>query len=208
MSKIVVRIALSWLPLAVAITGACLLVYASVQQNYRQSLNDPQIQMAEDAAAALASGISPSRALGLPVANASSSVNTGVKINIVSSLAPWLAVYDDAGIPIQSTGMLDDAMPVPPQGIFETARANAGNDTSIPGQNRVTWQPTAGVRQALVVQEVSGESGGFVVAGRNMREVEEREARLSYFVLLAWLALILATLAAAVAASFARSQIH
>ena len=48
--RFLVRVLVSWLPLAVASTGMCLLVYATVQQNYRQSLNDPQIQMAEDAA--------------------------------------------------------------------------------------------------------------------------------------------------------------
>ena len=45
-----VRVFLKWLPLGVAVTLVCALIYATVQQNYRQSANDPQIQMAEDAA--------------------------------------------------------------------------------------------------------------------------------------------------------------
>jgi hypothetical protein len=43
---------LRWLPLAVAITILAGLVYATVQQSLRQGANDPQIQLAEDTAAA------------------------------------------------------------------------------------------------------------------------------------------------------------
>ncbi len=41
------------LPFAVAVTGFCLLAYVTVQQSLRQGANDPQIQMAQDAVAAL-----------------------------------------------------------------------------------------------------------------------------------------------------------
>ena len=75
---------LSWLPLAVAVTGLSLLVHVAVQQNYRQSLNDPQIQMAEDGAAKLGDG-------GVPA----DIVVRGGMIDIAQSLAPWIAVYDN-----------------------------------------------------------------------------------------------------------------
>ena len=42
--------------MAVIITGLSGLIYATVQQNIRQSADDPQIQMAEDTAAQLANG--------------------------------------------------------------------------------------------------------------------------------------------------------
>jgi hypothetical protein len=45
-----------WLPLAIAITLLCGLVYVAVQQEVRLSANDPQIGMAEDLAAALSHG--------------------------------------------------------------------------------------------------------------------------------------------------------
>jgi len=44
-----------WLPLAAALTGVFAFIYLTVQQDMRMGLNDPQIQMAEDAAGALAS---------------------------------------------------------------------------------------------------------------------------------------------------------
>ncbi|MEK7161684.1 MAG: hypothetical protein AAB729_03270, partial [Patescibacteria group bacterium] len=46
----------SWLPLAVAIIIMSGLVYVVAQQNYRLTANDPQIQIAQDIAAALNKG--------------------------------------------------------------------------------------------------------------------------------------------------------
>jgi hypothetical protein len=45
-----------WLPLAALTTALCGLVYLAVQQALRQAANDPQIQMAEDAAYILSQG--------------------------------------------------------------------------------------------------------------------------------------------------------
>jgi hypothetical protein len=45
-----------WFVLAVVTTVLSGLIYLAVQQSYRQSANDPQIQMAEDGAAALENG--------------------------------------------------------------------------------------------------------------------------------------------------------
>ena len=46
----------AWLPFVVTISAFCLLVYASIQQAYRQGANDPQIQMANDVVNALVHG--------------------------------------------------------------------------------------------------------------------------------------------------------
>ena len=96
-------------------------------------------------------------------------------VNIATSLAPWIAVYDSNGTPLESSGVLDGKPPAPPQGIFDLAKAQGSN---LPHN---TWQPRDGVRVALVVVPVtSGHSAGyFVAAGRNMREVEDREGNLS-----------------------------
>jgi hypothetical protein len=45
-----------WLPIVVVITALSGLVYVAVQQALRQDANDPQIQMAQDAAETLARG--------------------------------------------------------------------------------------------------------------------------------------------------------
>ena len=50
--RIIFEIIKKWLPLAIATAGLCALVYLTEQQSLRMGANDPQIQMAEDAAAA------------------------------------------------------------------------------------------------------------------------------------------------------------
>jgi hypothetical protein len=152
--RFLIRTFISWLPLGIAITAMCLLVYGAVQQNYHSSLDDPQIQMAQDVANAIASGASVQ------------SVVPSTEINIAQSLAPWIAVYDANDNPIASDATLDGAMPQPPKGEFDLAKSQGNN---LPHN---TWQPDPNVRQALVVVPIS--TGGYVAAGRNMSEVENR----------------------------------
>ncbi len=191
--KFLVRTFISWLPFAVTITGLCLLVYATVQQNYRQSLNDPQVQMAEDGAAYLAKDYTPAAVVprGVPM------------VDLAESLAPWIAVYDESGKVLESSGILDGAPPQVPQGVFDSVRNGlplvVGHHLTTgilvgvaANEDRVSWQPNPDVRQAIVVVHVQGDKG-FVVAGRNMREVENREGRLSFMVFAAWIVLLGAT---------------
>jgi hypothetical protein len=102
-------------------------------------------------------------------------------IDIAQSLQPWIALYDEAGDAPESTGQLHGETPTPPQGVFDAARSNTGKDTGIAYENRVTWQPEQGVREALVMRWMP-ERQIWVVAGRNMREVEHRESSLALLV--------------------------
>ena len=57
MRSLVIRRALAFfLPVAVLATLCCGLVYGAVQQDLRMGANDPQLQLAEDAARALDAG--------------------------------------------------------------------------------------------------------------------------------------------------------
>ena len=78
-------------------------------------------------------------------------------------------------------------LPSPPNGVFEFVRANGGE--------RVTWQPAPGVRIASVVLRSSARPAAFVLAGRSLREVEQRE----HYVLVAAAATWIIALAAALA---------
>jgi hypothetical protein len=162
-----------WLPFAIVTTAFSGLVYVSVQQSLRQSANDPQIQMAEDAARALQNG-----------AGIESVIPAG-QVDINHSLAPFLVVYDSAGKPQAASGRLDGGLPEIPTGVLEYARAN--------GQNRVSWQPREDVRVAAVVFPYDG---GFVLAGRSLREVEKRELQVQGFAGAVWALTLLASLAA------------
>ncbi len=74
-----------WVVIMAVITLFAGLVYAAVQQNYRQNANDPQIQIAEDTASSLSSGASIK------------SVVPATQVDIAKSLGLFVAVYDDSG---------------------------------------------------------------------------------------------------------------
>jgi hypothetical protein len=167
----ILNILRAWLPIAVVTIGLCGLIYLTVQQSLRLGANDPQIQMAEDAAAALAQSQS------------ADSLLPASKVDIAQSQASFMIIYDDIGTAIASSLMLHGRIPDLPVGVLDYVRAN--------GEDRVTWQPEEGVRIAAVVVRYEGTQSGFMLAGRNLREAQTEQ--------LAGLALLV-TLAASLAA--------
>ena len=163
----------SWLPLAVAITFISVMIYIVAQQVYRHSANDPQIQMAEDAANALSNGQPPADLQG------------GEKVDMTRSLAPYLIIFDETGKPLESGVELDGQTPIPPAGVFDFTKLNK--------QDRITWQPRSGIRHAAIVVYFSGKQSGFVLAGRSMREAEKRIGLLGMGVLSGWIVTIFCT---------------
>ncbi len=180
--RLVKRTLIHWIPLVVVVTLASSGIYGAVQQALRISANDPQIQMAEDAATALGGG--------RPV----EAVVPADKIDIASSLAPYLVVFDDSGRPVASSGMLHSQMPALGPGVFDYVRRN--------GENRITWQPEPGVRSATVITRVGGANPGFVMAGRSLREVESRIDNIGLLLAAGWLGTCVAVLVAVAAVEF------
>jgi hypothetical protein len=163
-----------WLPFAVTISAFCALTYASVQQAYRQGANDPQIQMAEDGAAAMNNGA--------PV----EAVVPSTLVDVEHSLSPFIILYDANGQVVKSSGLMGGSTPKLPAGVLDNAKQN--------GLNRVTWQPQAGVRIAAVIIPYTAKGGGFVLAGRSLREVEIREDQTFQFAAITWGLALVATL--------------
>lgn len=172
-----------WLPLMAAIALLSGLTYVIAQQVLRQSANDPQIQMAEDAAADLESGAAPAQVVGART------------VEMSESLTPYLIVYDASGKLLASSARLHDAQPLIPPGVLDAARAR--------GQNRVTWQPEPGVRSATVIVAYGGPDGGTVLAGRSLREVEVREDTVFQLAFAGGLAAAIAVTLVCAAAGFA-----
>nr|HET6901245.1 hypothetical protein [Ktedonobacteraceae bacterium] len=168
-----------WLLIAVIITGFSGLLEATVQQVIRQAADDPQIQMAEDIAAALTDG--------QQVQN----VVPAEKVDIAKSLATYIIVFDANGKAIASSAQLDGQIPTLPAGVFDYVKHN--------GEDRITWQPQTGVRSAIVVTQFQGSSSGFVLAGRSLREVEKREDDILQIILVGWVAILLGSLVATAA---------
>jgi hypothetical protein len=165
-----------WLPLAVTIAVLAVVMYGAAQQLLRQSANDPQVQMAEDAAAGLDQGREPV---------------AGDPVDIATSLTPYLIVFDAQGRPVSGSARLHGQLPAVPQGVLDNATRR--------GENRVTWQPEPGVRSATAIVPFSGAHSGWVLAGRSLREVEQRENNLKLLIALGALAALGASLVAAVA---------
>ncbi|MEP7133782.1 MAG: hypothetical protein ABI904_02500 [Chloroflexota bacterium] len=159
-----------WLPFAVVITAFSMLAYATVQQVYRQGANDPQIQMAVDAAYMLEQGKPIDEVIPNDV------------IDMERSLAPFYVVYNLTEQPVAGTGYLNDSLQTLPPGVLEY--------TSEEGQDRITWQPQPNVRIAAVIVPYKD---GYVLAGRNLSEVEDRESQTSLFVDVTWILALVAT---------------
>jgi hypothetical protein len=114
-------------------------------------------------------------------------------VNVASSLAPFVIIFDGKDRVVASSATLDGRTPQLPPGVFDAARAS--------GEDRVTWQPQAGVRLAAVVVPVAG--GGSVLAGRSLREVERRESDLLGVTAFAWLFGLIACAVTILAIEFA-----
>ncbi len=156
----------TWLPYALILTLLAGLIYAVSQHMLRQDANDPQIQLAEDAARTLETGTPHTAAMA----------STTNPVDIRKSLAPFMVIYDDHGVTVLRSGA--DA-PTPPSGVFDYARSY--------GENKFTWQPERGVRIATILVHYGGISPGFVLAGRSLREVEKRESELASETIIGWL---------------------
>lgn len=156
------KIASRFVPIAAILVGICGLIYVVAQQAYRMSANDPQIQLAEDAARGAAEGKSPYALV------------PNEQIDIATSLAPFVLILDDDKVPQASSARLNNVTPTIPPGVLDYAKEH--------GESRITWEPENGVRAALVVVRFKGEKSGYVVAGRSLREVERRESHLTFLV--------------------------
>ena len=100
-------------------------------------------------------------------------------IDIAGSLSPFLIVIDDTGIAKAASGRLRGEIRAVPSGVLDAARRG--------GEQRVTWQPERGVRIASVIVPYAGSSGGFVIAGRSLREIEERVEKFQRLIGFLWL---------------------
>lgn len=140
------------------------MVYGAVQQDIRRGANDPQIQIAEDTAAILDSGA--------PITSAV----PPFRVDIARSLTPYIIVFDKSASPSAATAQLDGQIPKVSSGVFKYVTKY--------GQEWFTWEPKTGVREAVVLKKYSG---GFVLAGRSIREVEKRELWIEMMVAGAWL---------------------
>lgn len=159
----------AWLPLAVTITLAAFLVYNAAQIIVRANADTPQVQLAEDASVALMTGATP---IGV--------VSQFPVVSIGKTLAVFIAVYDKTGKIVASSGKIGNLTPTVPLGILEKAK--------LEGEYRATWEPSRGIRQAIIARYYSsGQNSGFVVVGKSLREADQIKSSLFKAVVWGWL---------------------
>lgn len=156
-----------WLPLGLVALILCGFVNLAVQQNYRMSANDPQIQVAEDIASAVSSGN----------ATPDQIVSPNPTQDLANTLSSFLIIYTATGTPIGSSVVLDGKIPSMPAGVSDYVNLH--------GEDRITWQPKPGVREAVVVTKFGGATPGFALVGRSLKEIEIRESNLNKISLIA-----------------------
>jgi hypothetical protein len=148
------------------LTAVVMLIYATVQQNYRQNANDPQVKMAMEIRDRLSEGRSVE------------SFFSGDTVDLSRSLDVFSSLYNAKGEAIRSSGLLDGKLPKLPDGVFDFVRQH--------GEERVTWQPRASVRMAMVLLRTGTPTVGFIGVGRSLKEVEVREGNLLRMVFSCW----------------------
>ena len=154
-----------------ALFSALSLGFVIIQQgSLRQSANDPQLGMAADLTSRIERGASPA------------SIISRDQTDMDLSLSPFVIAYDEQGRVLASSAQLSGTVPPPPRGVLEFVRYH--------GEERITWAPRRGVRIASVIRHVAGPQGGFVLAGRNLREIEARKDTVLQMAALVWLGLI------------------
>lgn len=160
-----------FIPMGLAITLLCGLLFLGLQQTARLSANDSLTQVAEDLALRLAAEKSIPPNL------------TSNKIDIEKSLSTYIMVYDANKKLIGATGALNGQNPDFPLGVLDNAKAN--------GSNSITWQPQKGVRSATVTIYFKNKSEGYVVAGKSLKTVEKRIDSLQTQIGIGWLLTLL-----------------
>lgn len=159
-----------WLPIAFICTVLAGTFYIAVQQNYRQNANDPQKQIAQDISNSLWNGNDPQKLI------------PNQSVNAATSLSPFVQIYDSNFNLIAGNVYIDTPNNIPKvsKGVLEAARMP--DDL---GDNSVTWAPEPRVRIATVVMTIGDK--GYVLVGRNLKVVENREQILTYEVGFGWL---------------------
>lgn len=142
-----------WIPIAFVAIVVSGLSFASTQQVLRQDANDPQVQLAEDVTAAMNAGAT------------SADIVPQTTVDMEKSLAPFVLIYDKDNKISGTDAVIGTEKPNVPNGVLDEARSK--------GSTRVTWEPKAGVRSAIVAMK--DKNNNVVVVGRSIREVELRE---------------------------------
>ncbi|QQS23273.1 hypothetical protein IPM19_01770 [bacterium] len=159
------RVLAIFINLAILVTVIFATVYFSVQQSYRTNANDPQVEVVGQVEEVIKQDV-PLDAI----------VSEAEQIDIAESLSLFVMIFDSNRQLIGSSATLDGQAPTPPENVFALAKEQ--------GENRFTWEPKPGVQVAAVLKPVDDKA--FVLAGRSLKEINDREAALLKTCIIGW----------------------
>jgi hypothetical protein len=155
----------SWLPLAAGLTIVSITAFTLVQQLNRLGAAELPAQVAYDAQQTIFTGRDPAEVVGKN------------PIELSGSLAPFLMVFDESEKLQFSSVTVFGKPPVLPEGVLAYTRTHF--------EDRITWQPSPGVRAALVIVHMA--DGGFVAGGQSIAEPERIIEKLEMLAGLGWI---------------------
>jgi hypothetical protein len=158
-----------WITGAALITVAAFLAWLSYGLSLRNGGDRQPLRLAAGAAGQLASGSPPGSVL--PPA-----------INVASSPAPFVIVFDARHRVLASSGHLNGHAPWLPAGVLAWVAAH--------GRDRITWQPGPGLREAAVIEPYGGPHPGFVLAAQSLQGISGQQRSLTWTIAIMWLAAV------------------
>lgn len=158
-----------WVTGAVLITVAAFLACLAYGLSLRNGGDRQPLRLAAGAAGQLTSG-SPPGSVVPPV------------INMASSPAPFVIVFDAQHHILASSGHLHGHTPPLPGGVLAWVAAH--------GRDRITWQPGPSLREAAVIEPYGGPHPGFVLAAQSLRGISGQQRSLTWGIATIWLAAV------------------
>lgn len=101
-------------------------------------------------------------------------------INMASNPAPFVIVYDPQHHVLASSGRLGGRTPALPAGVLAWVASH--------GQDRITWQPVPGLREAAIIEPYLGPHPGFVLAAQSLQTISAQQRSLTWSLACIWLA--------------------
>lgn len=148
----------------------------------RLSFNDPQVQLVRDAEAVMRTRGQLAVVMPTP------------EVDIATSLSPFMISYNNERDVVDSSANLSRQPLLLPRGVFTDLDKGIAHPLwsgLAANEARFTWQPAPDVRLATVIVKVPGRHGGYLLAARNMVELERRIDYLGQLMLFATIGLLI-----------------
>lgn len=156
-----------WVTSVLLITVAACLAWLSYGLSLRNGADRQPLRLAAAAAGQLASGSPPGRVLP-PV------------INMATNPALFVIVFNARHHVLASSSHLNGRTPALPAGVLAWVATH--------GQDRITWQPGPGLREAAVIEPYGGLHPGFVLAAQSLQGISGQQRSLTRSIACLWLA--------------------